>query len=144
MIRDEDLSRLLSGELPDAQAAAMRAAIQDDPEVAARWASMQALVAGAFWYVEKPMGGDGDPLATLVERAVHARPTRDFELRAEASPSRIVGRSRALMRVLQVVERVARTDATVLITGESGAGKELIARAIHERRPFAISLTQEV
>ena len=46
---------------------------------------------------------------------------------------KIVGRSPALTRTLHKVEQVAATDATVLITGETGTGKELIAQAIHER-----------
>src|SRR5262244_814072 len=45
----------------------------------------------------------------------------------------IVGRSSALRRVLQLVEMVAPSDATVLLLGETGTGKELIARAIHEQ-----------
>src|SRR5215510_14136147 len=45
----------------------------------------------------------------------------------------IIGRSSALRQVLQLVEMVAASDATVLILGETGTGKELIARAIHER-----------
>ncbi len=49
----------------------------------------------------------------------------------------IVGSSPALMRVLARVEKVAPTDATVLLTGETGTGKELIARAIHSRSPRA-------
>lgn len=63
------------------------------------------------------------------------------EFESALSFGRIVGRSRALRRVLQQVEDVASTVATVLITGESGTGKELLAREIHERgrrsqRPF--------
>ncbi|HEX4786376.1 MAG TPA: sigma 54-interacting transcriptional regulator [Candidatus Sulfotelmatobacter sp.] len=54
------------------------------------------------------------------------------EIRSEANFEEIVGKSQALHRVLKLVETVAPTDSTVLIFGETGTGKELIARAIHD------------
>jgi formate hydrogenlyase transcriptional activator len=68
--------------------------------------------------------------------------TQSFEqLHSDRSFERIVGSSRALKLVLADVERVASTDATVLVLGETGTGKELIAQAIHDAsarcgRPF--------
>lgn len=55
------------------------------------------------------------------------------EIRTEHNFSELVGSSRALLATLQKVEQVAPTDATVLVLGETGTGKELIARAIHDR-----------
>jgi len=65
----------------------------------------------------------------------------EFPRESTTSPQAIVGKSAALQLVLQQVNRVAPTDATVLILGETGTGKEMIARAIYERsnrsrRPF--------
>jgi formate hydrogenlyase transcriptional activator len=55
------------------------------------------------------------------------------EAPTEASPEGIIGQSSALRQVLQLVERVATSDSTVLLLGETGTGKELIARALHLR-----------
>ena len=55
------------------------------------------------------------------------------ELRAEHNFEEIVGNSPALLKALRAVEQVAPTDSTVLIYGETGTGKELVARAIHSR-----------
>jgi transcriptional regulator with GAF, ATPase, and Fis domain len=57
------------------------------------------------------------------------------EIRSEHNFDEIVGNSPALLKVLGQVEQVASTDSTVLIFGETGTGKELIARAIHDRSP---------
>ncbi len=57
------------------------------------------------------------------------------EIRTEHNFEEIVGQSRALKRALQAIETVAPADATVLITGETGTGKELVARAIHHLSP---------
>jgi PAS domain S-box-containing protein len=57
------------------------------------------------------------------------------EIRSEHNFDEIVGHSPALMEVLRQVEQIARIDSTVLILGETGTGKELIARAIHDRSP---------
>src|SRR6202044_2294753 len=54
------------------------------------------------------------------------------EIRSEMDFEQIVGRSPALRRVLELVETVAQTDSTVLLLGETGTGKELIARAVHD------------
>jgi formate hydrogenlyase transcriptional activator len=57
------------------------------------------------------------------------------EIRREHNFDEIVGNSPALLKVLGQVEQIASTDSTVLISGETGTGKELIARAIHDRSP---------
>jgi PAS domain S-box-containing protein len=57
------------------------------------------------------------------------------EIRSEHNFGEIVGSSPALLDVLRQVEQIARIDSTVLILGETGTGKELIARAIHDRSP---------
>ena len=57
------------------------------------------------------------------------------EIRNEHNFAEIIGSSPALLEVLRQVERIARIDSTVLILGETGTGKELIARAIHDRSP---------
>jgi transcriptional regulator with GAF, ATPase, and Fis domain len=57
------------------------------------------------------------------------------EIRSEHNFDEIVGSSPALMEVLRQVEQIARIDSTVLILGETGTGKELVARAIHDRSP---------
>ncbi|HYB54285.1 MAG TPA: sigma-54 dependent transcriptional regulator [Thermoanaerobaculia bacterium] len=105
--------------------------------------AVEAMKKGAEDFITKPV--DPDLLRLLVARAVERRSQgRESLLFAEA-PSRqmpqIIGESAALRAVRAETERVAATDATVLLEGESGTGKELFARAIHllsgrRDRPF--------
>jgi formate hydrogenlyase transcriptional activator len=87
-------------------------------------------------------------IALAVENAIAYREIRELkeqlskeklyledELRAEMNFAQIIGNSAALRRVLKRVETVAPTDSTVLIYGETGTGKELVARAIHDLSP---------
>jgi len=71
------------------------------------------------------------PVPSSVNKGLY----QEGESRSEANFEGIVGESSALRQVLQLVETVAPTDSTVLLVGETGAGKELIARAIHDRSP---------
>ena len=88
-------------------------------------AAVKALHAGADDFLTKPVepGALSSRVATLLER----RP-REHERRARAE---MVGRSRGIQEVLDQIGQVAPTDATVLVTGETGTGKELVARAVH-------------
>lgn len=89
--------------------------------------AVEGVRSGAFDFITKPW--DNHSLLQRVATAVNlaARPDTD----AAFDRSRIIGNSPALMQVLDTVRRVAATDAPVLIMGENGTGKELIAETIH-------------
>jgi DNA-binding NtrC family response regulator len=105
--------------------------------------AVRTLKLGAFDYVTKPV--DPDELSHLVRRAVDQRRLKEENLQLRGTIDEfvagdvIVGDSPPIRKVMELVEHVAKTDATVLIRGESGTGKELIARAVHanSRRRYA-------
>ena len=113
------------------------------------WGSIQLAVrgmrAGAFDFITKPWSNE--VLMQRVETALSSLPAAAKgnerisstnktnsvpKIDTEKSAFPIIGKSPALMEVLATVERIAKTNASVLITGESGTGKELVAEAIHK------------
>jgi DNA-binding NtrC family response regulator len=106
--------------------------------------AVEAMKLGAYDYINKPFRTE-ELLMTLERAREEADLRREVaQLRRQAGEgmqSRIVGRTAAMQRLFDMIERVAPTRATVLVVGETGTGKELVARAIHDlsdraRRPF--------
>jgi len=99
--------------------------------------AVEAMRKGALHYLTKPIRYD--ELALVLRHAVaHERQRRDVtrlhgELERAAGFEEIVGASPAMAEVFAMVEQVADADATVLLRGETGTGKELVARALHRR-----------
>jgi len=94
--------------------------------------AVDALKKGAFDYLTKPF--EQDELKTVILKAVKTRQLGDRDLSAPAGdvdPYRIVGASSRMTEIDEIIRKVSPTTTTVLITGETGTGKELIARAIH-------------
>ena len=96
--------------------------------------AVQMIKAGAFQYLTKPF--ETGELLQLVDAALlKSAPQREqARLRRElpTAPARIIGASRPMRELFELITRAARNTSTVLIAGQSGTGKELVARAVHE------------
>ncbi|NQT24625.1 sigma-54-dependent Fis family transcriptional regulator [candidate division KSB1 bacterium] len=96
---------------------------------------VEAMKLGAYDYIQKPF--EKDEFLLLVEKALERKALiseveqLQNELREKYSFENIIGNSNEMMEVLSMVSKVAKTESTVLITGASGTGKELIAKALH-------------
>ena len=102
--------------------------------------AVKAVKAGAFDFILKPW--DNNKLLSTVSAAIRLRKSKienaelhqkNISLQKIINPQQnIIGKSKSIMQVLDMVKKVAQTDANILITGENGTGKELIAREIHQ------------
>jgi two-component system, NtrC family, response regulator len=108
----------------------------------ARESALKAIALGAYDFYRKPV--DIDELGLIVARAFHLHEIEDENRRlaAEATPGgavlgSIISAAPEMLKVARTVERVASADVSVMLLGASGTGKELLARAVHERGPRA-------
>jgi DNA-binding NtrC family response regulator len=104
--------------------------------------AVEAMKLGAFDFVPKPFVPEA--VRAVVRRAcertelVRENERLRGQVRRLAQPAGLLGGSRAIQAIRELIDRVAPTNATVLIHGETGTGKELVARAIHDSSPRAL------
>ena len=97
--------------------------------------AVAAFQGGAFEYLAKPF--DVDVAIDIIKRAVEESMRQTVEIvEVEESPE-IIGQAPAMQEVFRAIGRLSRSHATVLINGESGSGKELVASALHKHSPRA-------
>ncbi|HXP22962.1 MAG TPA: sigma-54 dependent transcriptional regulator [Candidatus Sulfotelmatobacter sp.] len=129
-----DLLKQLGEELRDVPAIIITGKGSEERAVA-------AIEAGAFWYIEKPL--KGPVLRALLDRALSkARDAQNLallqrQLRDAGRLGELVGGSKPMQEVMRIIEMAAPSSASVLITGETGSGKEIVARTIHKLSPRA-------
>ena len=107
--------------------------------------AVEAIKKGAFDYIEKPL--DLNRLLVTIRNATDKSNliSETKTLRKKINKSyEIIGQSEAIKKVLEMVDKVAHTDARVLISGANGTGKELVARRMHDKSPRASSAFVEV
>ncbi len=101
--------------------------------------TIEAMKRGAYDYIHKPL--DADELEKAVEDAIEsfhedAKITGVDENRENYNESEIVGKSRAMKEIFKMIGMLCQNRATALITGETGTGKELVARRLHLSSPY--------
>ncbi len=92
--------------------------------------AIKAMKIGAFDFVSKPV--DLESLRQLISSALKLKSLSDTDRR---SRNTLLGNSEAMQRIRSMIAKLARTQASVYISGESGSGKELVARLIHQKSP---------
>ncbi|HEX9919506.1 MAG TPA: sigma 54-interacting transcriptional regulator, partial [Pyrinomonadaceae bacterium] len=106
-----------------------------------RQTALEAIRSGAYGFFEKPF--NEAEVTHIVRQAARVRHLEEENLKLRASLDayrgfgRLLGSSPALQRILKQARAVASTSATVLLAGENGTGKEMLARAVHEESPRA-------
>ena len=129
-----ELLQRLGGELQEVPAIVITGKGSEERAVA-------TIEAGAFWYIEKPL--KPPVLHALLDRALgKVRDRRHVaaltrELRDAGRLGELVGASKSMQEVMRLVELAAPSTAPVLMTGETGSGKEILARTIHRLSPRA-------
>jgi two-component system nitrogen regulation response regulator GlnG len=96
--------------------------------------AVSAFQKGVFEYLPKPF--DLDQVISVVDRAVANKDPKP-QRQAESGGSRLLGESPAMQEVFRTIGRLSRSDISVLITGETGSGKEVVAQVLHQHSPRA-------
>ena len=97
--------------------------------------AVSAFQRGAFEYLPKPF--DLPKAVELIHRAVQESQREDVAQDSPAATAEMLGQASAMQDVFRAIGRLSQSQVTVLITGESGSGKELVARALHKHSPCA-------
>ena len=99
--------------------------------------AVASIQGGAFEYIPKPF--EVDEAVSIVKRALieHTRATSSPAAQPQQQPAEIIGKAPAMQEVFRAIGRLSQSSITVLISGQSGSGKELVARALHRHSPRA-------